>query len=165
MVLKELSINDGQDIYDMLQRIGPSENAFRNDVNGMTYQQYKEWLDLQAAWARGERLPDGYVKQWTYWLYDGDVPVGYGKLRERVTEQSKKFGGNLGFALDPLARGKGFGNVGIALLLKQAKENGIKEIFSTCEKYNYKSKFMQEKNGAKLVNEDNERWYFIFKIA
>ena len=104
--LIELSIDNGKDVYEMLQRLGPSENAFRNDVNGMSYQEYQDWLKIQAAWARGDQLPDGYVRQWTYWLYDNDTPVGYGKLRERVTEQSLKFGGNLGMAIDPLARGR-----------------------------------------------------------
>lgn len=162
--LIELTIENGQDIYDMLQRIGPSENAFRNDVNGMSYPEYQDWLSLQAAWARGEQLPDGYVKQWTYWLYDNDTPVGYGKLRERATEQSLRFGGNLGMAIDPLARGKGYGNLIFQKLLEQAAVNGIKEVFSTVEKFNWPSKKIHEKMGGKLVKEDDVRWYFLFDI-
>lgn len=95
----------------MLQRIGPSENAFRNDVNGMTYEEYKIWLVLMKAWSKGERLPAGYVRQWTYWLVDNGVPIGYGKLRETATEESRKFGGNIGYAIDPLPCGKGYGNI------------------------------------------------------
>ena len=99
MKLVELSVKDGKDVYDMLQRIGYDENAFRNDVHGMSYDQYTSWLNLQHSWSKGELLPNGYVRQWTYWLKtDENIPVGYGKLREQVTEESRCFGGNLGFA-------------------------------------------------------------------
>ena len=164
MKLIELSPNDGKNIYDMLQRIGADENAFNNEVNGMTYEEYKKWLLKQNAWSRGELLPEGYVKQWTYWLYDGNNPIGYGKLREKVTEQSRKFGGNLGFAIDPLHRGKGYGNFLFSELLDTAKKKGLKEVWSSVEKYNYVSKHVHERNGGKLINENAKRWFFFFDI-
>ena len=146
MELRELRTTDGVDIYEMLQRIGPAENAFHNDVNGMTFDEYQKWLVKQHAWSIGEELPFGYVKQWTYWLIDDEGnPVGYGKLRERATEESKKFGGNIGYAIDPIVRGMGYGMKLFELLLEVAKQKGIKEVFSTVEKYNYTSKHVHEK--------------------
>lgn len=164
LFIQQLSISDGKEIFDMLQRIGPSENAFNNEVNGMSYKQYQEWLRKMDAWSRGEQLPDGYVKQWTYWLIDSDKAVGYGKLRERVTEASKKFGGNIGYAIDPLCRGKGYGNSLFELLLLEAKRKRIIEVYSTVEKFNYSSKKVHEKCGGRLINEDEIRWYFLFGI-
>lgn len=164
MGLRELTTLDSTDVYEMLQRIGPAENAFHNDVNGMSFEEYKMWLKKQHAWSKGEELPMGYVKQWTYWLYADEVPVGYGKLRERVTEESKKFGGNIGFAIDPLYRGRGYGNALLQLLLDKARELGIKEVFSTAEKFNYPSKAVHENCGGRLVKEDTARWYFIFDL-
>lgn len=160
--LKELSVHDGQDIYDMLQRIGPSENAFHNIVNGMSYAEFEDWLKLQHDWSFGENLPSGYVKQWTYWLMDGENPVGYGKLRECVTDESRKFGGNIGFAVAPEYRGKGYGYILLQLLLEKAREKRITELFSTVEKYNYGSKRIHEKCGGLLVKEDDIRWYYTF---
>lgn len=165
MNLQELKTSDSMDVYEMLQRIGPSENEFHNDVNGMTYEEYKKWLKKQYSWSKGEKLPAGYVKQWTYWLYKAGSPVGYGKLRERVTEESKKFGGNIGFAIDPLYRGRGYGNILFHLLLNKAKNLGIKEVFSTVEKYNYASKTIHENCGGCLIKEDEVRWYFIFDLC
>lgn len=164
MVLRELAISDSEDIYEMLQRIGPSENEFHNDANGMTFAEYKIWLRKQHLWSEGNELPTGYVKQWTYWLYDEGIPVGYGKLRERATEKSKKFGGNIGFAIDPLYRGKGYGNALFSLLLDKAKDLGIKEVFSTVEKYNYASKTIHENCSGHLIKEDEIRWYFLFDM-
>lgn len=163
-ILCQLSSKDGESVYDMLQRIGPSENAFKNEVNGMTYNQYQEWLKKMDAWSRGDQLPKGYVKQWTYWLMVNTVPVGYGKLRERVTEASRKFGGNIGYAIDPLHRGKGYGKKLFELLLQEAKNKQIPEVFSTVEKFNYSSKKVHERCGGQLIKEDNVRWYFLFSL-
>lgn len=165
MKVIELNEDDGVEVYNMLQRIGANENAFNNEVYGMEYERYKEWLTVQCAWARGEQLPEGYVRQWTYWLYGDSIPIGYGKLREKVTEQSRSFGGNIGFAIDPLVRGNGCGFFLFQSLLKKAKENNIKEIFSTVEKYNYASKRIHEKCGGKLVNENDNRWFYDFSDA
>lgn len=165
MKLRELKTTDGMDVYQMLQRIGPAENEFHNDVNGMTISEYQKWLEKQHAWSLGNELPAGYVKQWTYWLTnDEGKPIGYGKLREKATEESRKFGGNIGYAIDPVERGKGYGKLLFQLLLVQAKERNIKEVFSTVEKFNYPSKRVHEECGGKLVKEDEDRWYFIFDI-
>ncbi len=162
MELIQLTVNDGADIYNMLQCIGKSENAFNNEVHGMTYEEYKNWLIKQEHWSKGEELPPGYVVQWTYWLFDESVPVGYGKLRSSVTEQSRKFGGNIGFAVVPLYRGKGYGAILFKMLLDMAREKGIDELISTVEKYNYASKIVHEKNGGILIDETDTRWIFSF---
>lgn len=162
--LQQLCLSDGMSIYNMLQRIGPSENAFNNEVNGMSYEQYQKWLCKMHAWTEGKQLPAGYVIQWTYWLMDGGTPVGYGKLRERVTENSKQFGGNIGYAIDPLFRGKGYGNKLFELLLLEARKKQIREVYSTVEKFNYNSKKVHEKYGGSLIKEDDIRWYFLFNL-
>ena len=163
--LKQLSVHDGIDVYHMLQRIGPSEYGFNNEVNGMSFVEYKKWLIERDAWSRGEMLPDGYVKQWIYWLSVDERTVGYGKLREQPTEASRKFGGNIGYAIDPSERGKGYGNILFGLLLKQAAILNIHEIFSTVDKYNYSSKNVHEKHGGTLCSEDDFRWYYDFSIS
>ena len=162
MLLIDLSENDGIDIYNMLQRIGENENSFRNEVKGKSFDYYKKWLVEQKSWACGESLPDGYVRQWTYWLYDDEIPVGYGKLREKVTEQSRVWGGNIGFAIDPIYRGKGYGTYLFNALLQKGREKHLDELFSTVEKYNYASKRVHEICGGTLVKETDETWYFDF---
>ena len=162
--LRQLSVYDGIDIYNMLQRIGPSENAFNNDAYGLDFDHYKMWLIEKDAWCRGEMLPKGYVRQWVYWLFVDDIPVGFGKLRERVTEESLQFGGNIGFAIDSLQRGKGYGSRLFELLLNVAKEKNISKIFSTVEKPNHPSKRVHEKMGGRLIKEDSLRWYYQFTL-
>ena len=42
--LKKLSVKDGLDIYNLLQDIPKEENGFNNSANGLTYEEYKDWL-------------------------------------------------------------------------------------------------------------------------
>ena len=110
----------------------------------------------------GRDLPVGYVKQWTFWLVENNIPVGYGKIREKITEDSMQCGGNIGLSIDPLYRGKGYGNKLFELLLMKARELNVFEIYSTVEKYNYASQKIHLKYKGELLKEDEKRWYFYF---
>lgn len=161
-LLKYLDPSDDYDVYNMLQSIGKEENEFHNDVNGMSYDEFKQWLVIQYDWAHGLGLPKGYVKQWTFWFYAEGSPVGYGKLREKMTESSRRIGGNIGYAISSHERGKGYGSILFQMLLEKAKELKIETVISTVEKNNPSSKRIQEKCGGVLIEENNERWFYRF---
>lgn len=160
--LRQLSISDDFDVYDMLQNVGFEENAFTNPVNGMSYESFKEWLVLQDQWSRCENLPEGYVGQTIFWLYDDGIPVGIGKIRHALTEHSRQIGGNIGYAISSMYRGKGYGTIILKLLLEKAREMNVKEKLLTVEKVNPASRRVIEKNGGKMVGENAERWFFEF---
>ena len=158
--MRQLSRNDGRDVYEMLQRLGRAENHFQNPVRDMTFQQYKEWLLEQEDWSKGLNLPIGYSPETTYWLYFDDKPVAYGKIRHQLNENSRIVGGNIGYAVDPLQRGKGFATIILGFLLRIADDMGIEEKLLSVEKYNYASKKVIEKNGGYVFKENELRWYF-----
>lgn len=160
--LRVLSDNDGEDIFQMLQTIGEDENAFTNPVKGMSYEAFKEWLVQQNHWSKGEDLPQGYVGQTIFWLYDNDTPIGLGKIRHALTEQSRQIGGNIGYAISNKYRGKGYGTILLKMLLEKALEMNVKEKLLTVEKVNPASKRVIEKNGGKLIDENDKRWFFSF---
>ena len=160
----QLSIEDGLDVYGMLQRIGKEENHFQNPAHGMTYEQYKEWLIEQDNWSKGENLPQGYSAQTCYWMILPDgTPVAYGKIRHTLNENSRRIGGNIGYAVDPLYRGKGIATKILGELIAIAQNMGIEEILMTVEKYNYPSKRVIEKNGGYVFKENEQRWFFHVK--
>lgn len=160
--LKKLSLSDGMMEYQMLKEIDSVENSFTNPVRNMNYEQYCMWLKQQEAWSRDEGVPEGYVGQTIFWLYVQEKPIGIGKIRHSLTDNSKKIGGNIGYAISKKYRGKGYGNVILKLLLNEAKKMNIRYILLTVDKYNYASKKVIEKNGGKLEKENKERWYFSF---
>lgn len=158
---------DGLDeqIYAMTQKIGRDENRFNNEPYGMTRGEFAQWCIKQDAWSGGEMLPPGYVRQWTFWLYVNHVPAGYGRLRERLTEQSKLFGGNIGYAIANNFRGKGYGTYLFDALLKFACLLKLEAVLSTVEKCNPASKAVHEKCGGVLISENSDRWFFSFDEA
>ena len=160
--LKQLSVDDDKNVWEMLQKIDSNENEFKNEVKGMSFEGFKSWLVQQDNWSHGKDLPDSYVGQTTYWLYDGDVVVGYGKLRHRLTEHSRVNGGNIGYAIAKDFRGRGYGKQLFSMLLKEAENLGIKEIIATVEKNNLASKIVIEQCGGHIIQENQERWYFSF---
>lgn len=160
LYLKQLSETDGIDIYNMLQNIGQDENEFKNPVKSMNYIEFKEWLVQQNQWAHEMNLPKGYVKQTIFWLYDDFIPVGIGKIRHYLTENSRKIGGNIGYAISMSERGKGYGTELLKLLKIKCDSMNIKERLLTVEKYNPASKRAIEKAGGSFIKEDKERWYF-----
>ncbi|MBR3287391.1 MAG: GNAT family N-acetyltransferase [Bacteroidales bacterium] len=160
--LRQLSVSDGLDVYNLLQHIGEEENAFKNPVKKMSYEEFKQWLVQQEAWSRNENLPDGCVGQTCFWLIVDNIPVCFGKIRHALTSQSRLIGGNIGYAVSSLYRGKGYGTILLHKLLEKANEMKIEEKFLTVEKYNYASKRVIEKNGGKMVSENDYRWSFRF---
>lgn len=144
----------------MLQDVGTCENSFTNPVRGMDYSGYKRWLSRQEEWSEGRNLPDGYVAQTLYWLVDGGMPVGIGKIRHALTAESRESGGNVGYAIASACRGRGYGKVLLGLLLEEAKKMGLDEILLTVDKGNIASKKVVEANGGILVRENPGRWYF-----
>ena len=160
IAMKQLSTNDGLEVFEMLQRIGSCENEFKNTAHGLTFDEYKAWLIQQDDWSKGDNLPEGYVAQTIFWLFDGDKPVGVGKIRHKLNCNSRAIGGNIGYAIDPLSRGKGYATELLKRLILKAKEIGVLEILLSVEKYNPASKKVIEKNGGKLINENEDRWFF-----
>lgn len=158
--LKPLSTNDGLDIFEMLKGIGTIENSFTNPVHDMTFGQFKEWLIQQDHWRNSIDLPDGFVEQSIFWLYDDDTPVGFGKIRHRLTESSRINGGNIGYAVNNRFRGKGYGRIILKLLLIEAKKMKIGELLLTVDNGNEASKRIVEGNGGILINKNMQRMYY-----
>ena len=84
IVLRQLSPEDGVDVYEMLQRMPEEEHHFSNPVCQMSFGRYREWLREQDGWSRGEGLPAGYVPQTLFWLYVDGAPAGMGKIRHEL---------------------------------------------------------------------------------
>ena len=92
--LKQLSVQDGMDIYEMLQELPKDENGFINGCYGKSFQEYQEWLTKSVNVSTGIGLADWMVPQTIYWLYMDGLPVGIGKLRHRLTDKLREEGGH-----------------------------------------------------------------------
>lgn len=160
--MRQLTVESNRELYEMLQRIGACENEFKNTAHGLTFEEFLEWLKEQDDWSRGKNLPSGYVAQTIFLLYDDCNVVGIGKIRHKLTEESRKKGGNIGYAIDPLWRGKGYATIFLRMIIKKAEEMCIIDKFLSVEKNNPASKKVIEKAGGKYLYENDERWFYEF---
>ena len=159
--LKRLSVDDGLDIYTMLQEIPAEEIGLINKANGLTFDEYKEWLIVKQRDSEQEGIVDGWkVPSTTFWLYADGIPVGFGSVRHFLTEALRKAGGNIGYGIAPAFRGKGYGKELLKLLLEKANESGIDKVLITIHKENVASRAVAEVNGAILEKETEERAYY-----
>lgn len=160
--LKKLSITDGVDIYKMLQEIPNNENGYINSVNGMTFEEFKEWLIKDDNLSKSTELIDGWkVPSSTYWLYIDGRPVGVGKIRHFLTEKLKEEGGHIGYAIRPGERNKGFGRILLKALICEASLIGIPKVLLTIRKDNIYSFKVAMACGGVVENITDIR-YFIW---
>ena len=105
------------------------------------------------------KLPVGYVPSYDYFLIDNNKFIGIINIRINLTERLLKYGGNIGYAINPIYWKKGYGTKLLSLGLDKAKEL-IKEdkVLITCDDDNIGSFKIIEKNGGiledKVINTD-----------
>ena len=105
----------------------------------------------------GEGLPEGWVPATTLWLVDGDKFIGRVNIRHWLVPHLMQFGGHIGYMIRPTERGKGYGNLQLALALDYCREhlrdvieNG--KVLVTCDDDNVRSAKVIEANGGVLEN-------------
>ena len=108
ITLKQLSVDMGKPEYDMLQGIPAVENGFTNPAYNLSYDEYKEWLQITDNNSIGKDLPEGWIPFTTYILYIDDIPIGYGRVRHSSSEYLETVvgAGNLGTVSQKNTEGK-----------------------------------------------------------
>lgn len=162
--LRAASESDETDVYEMLQEIPAGENGFQNSAHGKARGEFSGWLRKRVEMALGEGLESWMVPENTYWLYAGGRPLGFGKVRHRLTEALKKAGGHIGYAIRPSARGKGYGAIILKLLLEKARGLGLDKVMIDCLAGNLRSRKVIEANGGALEKEENGRAYYWIEL-
>ena len=158
--LKGLSIEDGSDVYEMLQDIPSEENGFLNAVNGKTYEEYQQWLAESAASSNSTELENGWkVPTSTFWLFCGGKPVGIGRIRHFLTDRLREEGGQVGYAIRPGERNKGCGSMLLKGLVLEAQRRGMQKVLLTIRNGNEASLKVALKNGGVVEKISNMRHY------
>lgn len=118
-----------------------------------------EFDDFPALVARlnnfslGLDLPDGGVRNTTFWLVEDGEIVGVSNLRHRMTEKLRLLGGHIGFGVRPSAQGRGVAKELLKQTLIQAGRLGLSEVLVICLKENMASSRVIEANGGRLESE------------
>lgn len=114
-------------------------------------QDFPAYLARLDTESRGVDLPEGIVPQTTFWLADQTGRLfGLARLRHRLTPFLLIEGGNIGYAIRPAERRKGFGTAILRLVLPHARALGLERVLVTCDTDNTGSRRIIEKNGGVL---------------
>ena len=159
--LKKLSLDDGVDVYNLLQEIPKDENGFMNSAKDLSFDDYKDWLVKCDNMAKGIGLEDWHVPQNIYWLYEDGIPVGMGKLRIRLTDKLREDGGHCGYGIALSQRRKGYGTVLVKMLVEEAAALGIDRILLTINNDNVHSIKVAINNGG-IVEKVSDNKHYIW---
>lgn len=159
--LSRLSLADGVEIYNMLQEISFNDNGFHNKVCGMSYEQFREWIKREYLLDTGN-LEDWMVPQTSYWLYDDDKVIGYGRIRHYLNDKLIETSGHIGYAIRSTERGKGYGDRILSLLLEECKKLNISRVQIGTNSDNVASnKIILKHSGVLIRSSNNKNFYYI----
>ena len=128
------------------------EMPFSNNLMNLDY---KTWITTSKNMESAEMLPSGYVPSHVFFLVDEkDQLLGNISIRTDLNESLRHCGGNIGYVISPEFRGKQYGQLQLALALKEAQKLGMKEVLLTCDKSNIASSKTIIRNGGRLDSED-----------
>ena len=97
------------------------------------------------------KLPSNYVPSYDYFAVDDDKFIGVINIRTRLTEDLLKFGGHIGYGVNPKYRRMGYGTEILRLGLEKIKEFiDEDDVLITCDDDNIGSAMIIEKNGGIL---------------
>jgi len=100
-------------------------------------------------------MPDWFVPETYYYLWDGDLLVGEFRIRHYLTEALRNGAGHIGYSIRRDVRGKGYGTAGLRLTIEIARQIIPEdEIYLRVNKDNIASQKVMLNNGAYVAGED-----------
>lgn len=162
--LRELTLEDGQDVFEMVKEMGPGENGFQNSLFSEDFEEFQEKLLKNYQTARSINLLDWMVPQTLYWLYVDGQPVGYGKFRHYLTDHLREHGGHIGYAIRPTARKKVYATILLKEILVKAREKELESVLLTCYEGNVASRKVIENNNGVLAEVKNGSCYYWIEV-
>lgn len=160
MKLIKLWEADLQKAYELYNSFQKCENGFENNAFGFSFKEFTEYVAKRKKHSKGIDLPDGFVPDTIFILADDkENYVGRFNLRHYLNDFLANGPGHIGFGISPSYRRKGYATIGLALCLTEAKKIGIDEAYLSCNKDNIASLKTQQKNGAVIHHEDDEKYY------
>ena len=158
LYLKEPAFEKIEKEYRFITTVPEDENGFTNIDFGCTREEFERViLPRYLNNAKGLDLPEGYVPQSEYFLWNDDEIVGWFRLRHYLCESLINGAGHIGYTIGAAHRGKGYGTEGLRLMLQLAREQIPEdEIYLRVMKTNHASLQVMLKNGAYIHHEDEE---------
>lgn len=112
------------------------------------WQDFDRWLAGMQNRKTATDLPEGYVRENFYLVYDGDEMIGVFSLKFELTPYLFDFGGHIGYAVTPARRNRGLATATLAQGLTLARSLGFSKLLLVCDEDNPASERVIVKNGG-----------------
>ena len=166
LYLKKINFEDVEEEYKAIKSMPAQENGFENKYHDVTKEEFiNEVIPKLLKNSEGLDLPDGYVPDTYFFLWDDDKIVGLFKIRHYLNDFLRKGAGHIGYGILPKYRGKGYAKKGLVLAIEKCKEI-IKEneIYLSVHKDNPASLRIQLGCRAFIVGETEEEYLTRIKL-
>ncbi len=161
MELRKINIKDAKAQWAYTTNLPEDENGLTNPFYGVSYDEYiKNVLPTLISYEHPVNMPDWFVPETYYYLWDGERLVGEFRIRHYLTEALRNGAGHIGYSISKNDRGKGYGTVGLRLTIQIAKRIIPEdEIYLRVNKDNIASQKVMLNNGAYRVKEDEDHYF------
>lgn len=158
--LRKMNIEDAKQQWEYVTALPADENGLTNPYVGVSFEDYMDKvLPEFMMHEKPVNMPDWFVPETYYYLWDGEVLVGEFRIRHYLTEALKTGAGHIGYSIKKEYRGKGYGTKGMALTLDMARKIvPEEEIYLRVLKSNTPSFKVITKNGAYVAGEDETHY-------
>ena len=165
MELRKINMQDAHAQWEYTTALPADENGLTNPYTGISYEDYIEKaLPAQISYEHPVDMPDWFVPETYYYLWDEDCLVGEFRIRHHLTETLKNGAGHIGYSIRKDKRGKGYGTAGLKLTIQIAKDIvPEEEIYLRVNKDNIPSQKVMLNNGAYIAREDEEHYFLRVK--
>ena len=161
MELRKINLSDAAAQWEYTTALPTDENGLTNPYHGVSFEEYREKvLPTLISYEHPVNMPDWFVPETYYYLWDGGRLVGEFRIRHYLTDALRTGAGHIGYSIAKSERGKGYGTEGLRLTVQIAKEiipEG--EIYLRVNKDNIASRKVMIKNGAYLAGEDESHLF------
>ncbi len=155
LYLKEANTEDWEKEYEAFSMMPYYESGYGNHFYGYTARQFHDYgLPYLEKLSKGIDLPEGYVPETYFFLWDDDIIVGLFKIRHYLNDDLREGAGHIGYGILEPYRGKGYGTKGLALALEKCRQI-IREddVYLAAFSFNKPSIKVMLANGARITEE------------
>ena len=158
--LRKMNLLDIKEQWEYVTALPKDENGLTNPYEGITFEEYETTVLPELMMHENPvGMPEWFVPETYYYLWDGEVLVGEYRIRHYLTEALKVGAGHIGSRIKKEFRGRGYGTKGLAMVLDIAREIVPEnEIYLRVLKNNIPSFKAITNNGAYIVDEDETHY-------
>lgn len=154
--LRKMNREDILAQWQYVTALPANENGLTNPYEGVSFETYRDRVLPELMMHENPvNMPDWFVPETYYYLWDDDTLVGEFRIRHHLTDALKMGAGHIGYSVRREFRGRGYGTKGLGMTLDLARKIvPEEEIYLRVLKTNIPSFKAICKNGAYITGED-----------